>query len=157
MMRHDATFDLKYQVMEMRMRDPFDLLGGTFEFLGPRMDSDLVWLCAIGSYPVTLRSGRILEHTDGFNFGWRVDINSYDDTTSKLALTWERHSSFHSTEAIGNCSSTIIQVHLRSKFRTVVHGLGQISCWPSRGFGISSGFSSALVLVEELLVSDPAT
>jgi hypothetical protein len=101
----DAAFDLKYQVMEMRMRDPFDLsLGGTFEFLGFE-DGTLIsfGFAPIGSYPVTLKNGRILEPYGRLQLRVeRVDINSYDDTDFEIGLNmgaaFELSSS---TEAIG--------------------------------------------------------
>jgi hypothetical protein len=59
----DLAFDVKYQVMEMRMRDPFELsIDGGVDFL---FAEDLTVLSLgfgpIGSYPVKLKSGRVLE------------------------------------------------------------------------------------------------
>jgi hypothetical protein len=59
----DFAFDVKYQVMERRLRDPFDLsiAGGTEFLFAEDMNIISFGLSPIGSYPVKLRNGRILE------------------------------------------------------------------------------------------------
>ena len=54
--------DSKYQVMEVRIMDPIDLsLGGAFELaLFDHFNSLIIGGFAVGSYPVTLKNGRIL-------------------------------------------------------------------------------------------------
>jgi hypothetical protein len=59
----DLAFDGKYQVMEMRLHDPIDLsIGGVTELLAVENLSILsLGGFAVGSYPVKLSNGRILE------------------------------------------------------------------------------------------------
>ncbi|OGC89580.1 MAG: hypothetical protein A2W25_14550 [candidate division Zixibacteria bacterium RBG_16_53_22] len=59
----DFSLDVKYQVMEVGMRDPFDLsIGGGLEFMFAE-DVNIIslGLAPIGSYPIRLRNGRTLE------------------------------------------------------------------------------------------------
>lgn len=90
----DAAFDFKYLAMETRMKDPINLsVGGQIEFTGIE-GPDIVSFAGnvVGSYPVKLRNGRILEpygrlqfrienqdsNTDfqiGFNPGVSFEIN----------------------------------------------------------------------------------
>ena len=67
--------DSKYQVMEVRIMDPIDLsIGGAFEFaVFDHFNSLILGGFALGSYPVTLRNGRVLSPYGrlimGFNRG----------------------------------------------------------------------------------------
>jgi len=59
----DLAFDLKYQIMEMRMRDPFELsIGGCAEVLiAEDVNVFSLGFAPIGSYPINLKNGRVLE------------------------------------------------------------------------------------------------
>lgn len=76
----NAAFDFKYLAMERRLRDPINLsVGGLIEFTGVE-NLNIVSFGGnvVGSYPVTLRNGRMLEpygrlqlriEREGFNHG----------------------------------------------------------------------------------------
>jgi hypothetical protein len=85
----DFAFDIKYQIMEMRMRDPFELsIDGEFEFLGAEdLNMFSFGFSPVGSYPIQLRNGRILEPYGRLQFRIeRWDFDGYDDTDFQLAL-----------------------------------------------------------------------
>jgi len=70
--------DTKYQVMEVRIMDPIDLsLGGAFELaLFDHFNSLIIGGFAVGSYPVTLKNGRVLSPYGRLIMGFnRTDSN----------------------------------------------------------------------------------
>ncbi len=95
----DLAFDLKYRVMEMRLRDPIELsVGGALELFAVENLNILSFgAFTVGSYPIELKSGRTLEpygrlilrvarydyedfdsDTDlelGFNFGTAIELS----------------------------------------------------------------------------------
>lgn len=82
--------DSKYQIMEVRIMDPIDLsLGGAFELaLFDHFNSFVIGGFAVGSYPVTLRSGRVLSPYGRLIMGFnRTDSNwGRSDTEFDLGL-----------------------------------------------------------------------
>jgi hypothetical protein len=59
----DFAFDFKYRILESQLRDPFDLsAGGALEFVTVDViDIFSLGVNVVGSYPVKLRNGRLLE------------------------------------------------------------------------------------------------
>jgi hypothetical protein len=85
----DASFDLKYQVMELRMRDPLELsIGGTFEFLvADELNILSLGFATIGSYPINLNSGRVLEPYGRLHLRvQREDTDFGDDTSLEIGF-----------------------------------------------------------------------
>ncbi len=86
----DFAFDLKYQVMERRLRDPFELsIAGGAEFLfAEDMNIISFGFSPIGSYPVKLKNGRILEPYGRLQIRIeRTDLDRFgDDTDLELGL-----------------------------------------------------------------------
>jgi hypothetical protein len=103
----DAAFDLKYLVLEQRLHDPIDLsIGGVFEgFFASGYEIFSIGAYGVGSYPVKLRNGRILEpygrlimrvertntdfndNTDfqiGFNMGTSFELNNHTKAFAEL-------------------------------------------------------------------------
>lgn len=81
--------DSKYQIMEVRIMDPIDLsLGGAFELaLFDHFNSLIIGGFAVGSYPVTLRSGRVLSPYGRLIMGFnRTDFRGRSDTEFDLGL-----------------------------------------------------------------------
>jgi len=86
----DFAFDFKYKVMEKSLRDPFDLsLGGLGEVLVVN-DFNIfsVGANAIGSYPVKLHNGRILEPYGRLNLRFqRVGVSGgHSNTDLEIGL-----------------------------------------------------------------------
>jgi len=85
----DFAVDGKYQVMEMGMRDPFQLsIGGNVEFLLAE-DSHVysLGISPIGSYPIKLKGGRTLEPYGRIQMRmekWDTDFD--DDTEFQLGF-----------------------------------------------------------------------
>jgi hypothetical protein len=97
------AIDSKYQVMEVRIMDPIDLsIGGTLEFSAfNHLKTFVVGGYAVGSYPVTLKNGRILSPYGrlimGFNRGdpdWGAS-NTEFDLALNLGVSMELSSSTH--------------------------------------------------------------
>lgn len=83
------AIDPKYQIMEVRIMDPIDLsLGGAFELaLFDHFNSLIFGGFAVGSYPVTLRSGRVLSPYGRLIIGFnRTDNRGHSDTEFDLGL-----------------------------------------------------------------------
>lgn len=85
----DFAFDVKYQVMEMKMRDPFELsVDGAVEFLFAE-DLNIVsfGFAPIGSYIVQLKNGRTLEPYGRLQMRVeRWDFDGGDDTDFQLGF-----------------------------------------------------------------------
>ena len=73
-----ANFDIRYQVMEVRIEDPLDLsIGAAFEFLKvEHLTVFSVGGMGIGAYPIKLKNGRAL--TPYARLILRVERNDYD-------------------------------------------------------------------------------
>jgi hypothetical protein len=84
----DFAFDLKYRVMEERLRDPFDLsIGGAAEFLTVKdLGVFSIGANAIGSYPFKLSNGRLLEPYGRLNLRAQHDNPSYGSSTTDFQI-----------------------------------------------------------------------
>ncbi len=83
------AIDSKYQVMEVRIMDPIDLsLGGALELaLFDHANNFIIGGFVVGSYPVTLKNGRVLSPYGRLIMGFnRADSRWASDTEFDLGL-----------------------------------------------------------------------
>lgn len=84
----DVAFDLKYQLLERKMRDPIELsLGGVSEFFVVEDLNVFSLMFALsGSYPVALKNGRELEPYARLTMGAERTSDGVDDTDFEIGF-----------------------------------------------------------------------